>query len=600
MSTQEHDLVSVKILVNSSQIKEVYDVNEVRITKEANRISTAKIRILDGSSSSEDFPISDGSEFVPGAEIEIQAGFGLTTDSVFKGIITGQSLQYNTHSGSVLTVECKDKAIKMTIGQNNGVFTDSTDSDVMEKLASNHGLSAKITSTSNTYPQIVQYFSTDWDFLLSRAEANGMIVIASDNELTVDTPKSDGSTVSDLTYGLNIFAFDTKMDARTQLGAVQATAWDYSQQALVNASADDPSVPDQGNISGSTLSSVASPSTFELFSTVHLEQSDLQSWANARLLKSRLAKIQGTLKVNGGSDYQPNVLVKLSGLGKRFNGTAYVSGVTHDIRNGNWYSHLNIGLSDKWFAREVDISARPASSLLPGIRGLQNGTVKQIYEDPKGETRIQVEVPIFKNSGESLVWARWVQPYATSNAGFFFMPEVEDEVVLGFLNDDPRFPVILGSLYSSQKTPPETPEEKNFKKAIVTNGQLKITFDDEKKIMTLETPGGNSITMNDEEASIAIKDSNGNEIEMKEQGISLNSPSSIKLTAEEEVTISGAAGVTISSEATVSVSADASLSLSGPEISIEAEAELSVSGGAAASITAEGEMSLTAAMIMIN
>ncbi len=601
MTTEDKSLVSFKILIEGNAISESYDIYEIKAFKQVNRIAAAKIKLLDGSVANESFKLSNGDEFIPGKEIEIQAGFGLNTQSIYKGIIVSQSIQYKSHSGSMLIVECRDKAVKMTIGQNNGVFETSTDSDVMTTLAGNHGLSADITSTSNTFSQIIQYYATDWDFLLSRAEVNGMVAVASDNQLTVAVPKVDGSPVATLTFGNDIFEFDTQMDARTQLSGVEASAWDFKNQALVNATASDPSVPDQGNITGSTLSSVVNENNFQLFSTANLEEGALKSWADAQLLKSRLAKIRGEIKAYGNADFAPNTVIKLEGMGDRYNGTAYVSGVVHEICDGNWWSYITIGLAPEWFAKEVEVTARPASALLPGIRGLQNGTVKQIYEDPNGETRIEVDVPIFKNSADnSSVWARWVQPYATSGAGQFFMPEVGDEVVIGFLNEDPRFPVVMGSLYSSQNAPPYTPAEENPIKAIVTKAQLKIEFDDQNKVLTITTPGENKIIFSDQDQGITIQDQNENKIEMNSEGISLTSPSDIKLTADGSVTISGTAGVTVSSEATATVSAEASLSLSGLDVSISGETGFSASGGAEASLSAGGELTISGAMVMIN
>lgn len=599
MATEDKSLVSFKILIGGSPISETYDIYDIRVVKQVNRIALAKVKLLDGSVSKENFELSGGEEFIPGKEIEIQAGFGLKTESIYKGVITAQSIQYRNHSGSMLVIECRDKAIQMTHARNNGVFTNKKDSEVLQTLASNHGLSAEIKATDNSFPQIIQYNTTDWDFLLSRAEVNGMVVIAADNNLKVTTPKTSGS-VETLTFGSNVFEFNTKMDATTQLSSVEATAWSYKNQALVNASASDPDVPAQGNISGSKLSEVANAKSFPLFTTVNLEEGALKTWADSHLLKSRLAKIRGEIKVYGNAAFEPNTMVKLKGMGPRFNGEAYVSGVIHEVGNGNWWSILTIGLDPDWFAKSVSITARPASGMLPGIRGLQNGTVKQIYEDPNKEIRIEVTVPIFKNDGESNVWARWVQPYATSGAGHFFMPEVGDEVVLGFLNEDPRFPVVLGSLYSSQKTPPYTPAEENPIKAIVTKNQLKIEFDDEKKILTITTPGENKMIFSDEEESITIQDQNENKITMNAEGISLNSPKTINLTAEEEVIISGTAGVTISSEAEVGVTAEAGVTVSGLEVSISAETALEASGGAETSVSAGGELSINGAMVMIN
>ena len=571
----------------------------MKVFKQINKIASARVILLDSSRGIESNKLREEEAFIPGKKIEIQAGYDLKTESIFKGIITAQNIQFRSNTGT-LVLECKDESIKMTGSKNNSVFTNSTDSDAFKKIISNHGLYSDIKSTTNILPQIIQYNATDWDFLLTRAEVNGMIVIATDNKLKITTPIATGSPIETLTFGEDVLEFDAKMDALSQLSGVEATAWSSKNQALVNASASNPSIPNQGNIAGSTLSSVVNSKASTLLTTANLEEEELKSWADSHLLKSRLSKITGEIKIIGNSKIEPNVIVKLDGFGSRFNGSAFVSGVTHEICNGEWISYVNIGLDSEWFAREVEVSARPASALLPGIRGLQNGIVKQIFKDQKNEFQIEVEVPIFKNSGSSNVWARWTQPYASSGAGQFFMPEVGDEVVLGFLNEDPRFPIVLGSLYSNEKPTPYNPTEGNPKKAIVTKNQLKIEFDDESKILTITTPGENKVILNDEEECITIQDMNANIITMDSEGISLNSPRDINLTAEGSVTISGKEGVTISSEATATISADASLSLSGLEISISAETSLAASGGAEASLTAGGEVTVTGAMVMIN
>ena len=514
MSNENASFVSFKILIDGTVINDSYGVISCEICKQINRIASAKIKLLDGSLTEKDFKLSSSDEFIPGKEIEIQAGWGLETKSIYKGMIISQNIQFNSDTGSLLVLDCRDKAIKMTGALNNNVFKKNTDSDVFKKIATNHGLSAKIDKTSNTFPQIVQYNATDWDFLISRAEVNGMMVLAADNQLKITKPNVAGTPLATITLGENVYEFNAKMDARTQLSKVEATAWDPKSQTLIAASASAPSVPKQGNITGAKLSAIVNSETYPLSTTANLEEPMLKSWADSHLLKSRLAKIRGVIKMNGNAALEPNERVELKGFGTRFDGDAFVSGVTHEISDGNWFSNVEIGLDPEWFSKRVEITAPPAAALLPGISGLQNGTVKQIHEDPDGETRIEVAVPIFKNSESTSVWAHWAQPYASAGAGQFFMPEIGDEVVLGFLNEDPRFPVVLGSLYSSQKPPPYTPKEGNPKKAIVSKNQLKIEFDDENKVLTITTPKANKMIFSDEGESVTIQDQNKNKITM--------------------------------------------------------------------------------------
>ncbi|MGH1438105.1 MAG: type VI secretion system tip protein VgrG, partial [Lewinella sp.] len=454
-ATEDRDLVSVKLIIDGSPVKDIYEINEIQVFKAVNRIAFAQIRLIDGSAAEESFALSSSDQFTPGKTIEIQAGFGLKTENIFQGIITAQNLRMVSQRGPELRLECRDKAIKMAIGAKNRVFSDSTDSDALTKIIEDNGATSEISNISNSFPQIVQYNSTDWDFTMARAETNGMIVLNMDNKVTIKPPTASGDALGKFTFGQDIVEMNLKLDASTQLETVEAQSWDYKTQANLQSSASAPSVVDQGNLSGSTLAKVAAPSSFQLQSTVPLTAEELKTWADASLLKSRLAKVQGDVKLFGQADFVPDQILEFAGLGTRFNGSAYVSAVEHHISGGNWWSTLSIGLNPTWFAKANDITATAASALLPGIRGLQNAVVKQINEDPLGETRVQVEVPMLKSDdGENLIWARWLQPYATSGAGQFFMPEIDDEVALGFLNEDPRYPVILGSLYSSGHAPP--------------------------------------------------------------------------------------------------------------------------------------------------
>jgi uncharacterized protein involved in type VI secretion and phage assembly len=132
--------------------------------------------------------------------------------------------------------------------------------------------------------------------------------------------------------------------------------------------------------------------------------------------------------------------------------------------------------------------------------------------------------------------------------GAFFFPETGDEVILGFFNDDPRQPVILGSLYSSVNVPSIKPADKNPLKGFTSKKGLKITFDDEKKIMTLLTPGKQSIVIDDDKKTMELTDANKNKILLSKDGVKIDSSKdfvlnaskgNVKITAGKKVEISG-------------------------------------------------------------
>lgn len=588
--SENTDLISTTILLSGTEINTAYQVLSIDIKKEVNRISSATIVLLDGNPASESFPISDSADFVPGTPITIKAGYHDSQSVVFGGIIIKHSIRAKHMQSPRLIIECKDDAVKMTIGRNNAIYENSTDSDVIGKLISNHGLQKSVESTSYQNKELIQYYCTDWDFMVSRADVNGLIVTTDQGKVTVAKPDSSKSPVLELTYGDTILGFDAEVDARTQYPAVQASSWNQKSQSLLQVSAQDPGVTTPGNFSPSTLAGVIGISTFNLQSTSPLEQSDIQNWANACLLKSRFSLMKGNIRFQGSALALPGAMVQLAGTGTRFDGNAIISKVSHNIEGGNWFTTVELGLHNAWFTEtQPDIQSPLASGILPGISGLQNGVVKQIQSDPDNEFRVLVTVPMLNNS---TVWARLANLYATSGAGSFFYPEVGDEVVLGFFNEDPRFPVILGSLYSSSKAPAYTPDEKNTNKAIVSKAQVKITIDDQKKSITITTPANNTIVLSDDQKSITMSDQNSNKIEMTSSGITIQSNSDITIKANQNISMSATSNIT--------ASATADLKLSGLTVSGTANTQLVMKGTASAELSASGEVTVKGAMVMIN
>jgi Rhs element Vgr protein len=594
-----NDLATFDLLVNGSAFAFSYDVLSITVVNEINRITTATIIIRDGEPSSQDFPVSDSSAFVPGATVEIKAGFNSTNSTIFKGIVTGHSVRCTSKGGPELVIEAKDTAVKMTIARNNAYYTTKTDSDIISALIGNYsGLSSDVDSTTYSWADVIQYYATDWDFMLARAEVNGMFVVTDQNKVSVKQFKTGSSAVT-YTYGLDIYAFVAGIDARRQLTGVSAQGWDYKTQAIVSATAAEPSFPDQGNLSATSLTSATAPSAFLLSTTAPLETAPLQSWANAQLARSRYAKIKGSIKVLGTSTLTPGSFITLAGMGSRFNGDAFVSGIRHLIGDGEWFTTITTGIDDNWYMDKVQTMAQPTSGLLPGVRGLVNGTVKAITSDPDNETRVQLDIPVIAASGDG-VWARMGNQYATNGAGFFWMPEIGDEVVVGFLNDDPRFPVILGSMYSGQKAPPYTPDDQNSKKGIWSNSKIYIEFDDQNKNLTITTPGANKIIFSDQNQNITIQDQNSNKVVMSSSGIQLTSPKDIELTASGSVKITGTQGVNITSSAAMDLQATQGLTAKGLTVAISSDTEMTVKGGTTAEFSSGVETTLKGAMVMIN
>ncbi len=587
---EETDLITFSILSGGSEIPSSYEVLSIKLEQHLNRIAEAEIVLLDGNPASQTFEIAESSTFVPGTEVEIKLGYHSKNESVFKGIVIKQKIKADDISGTTLLITCKDKALKMAINRNNAIFTEMKDSDAIERIVGNNGLSSAVTATTVEHKEIVQFYSTDWDFIISRAEANGMIVITDSGKLTVAKPNVSDSPELQLSFGNDIIEFDVEMDATHQYSETKGNAWDISAQKIINTTSTEPSVNKQGNLTGKKLSDVLSAGTNNLNSSTAITNEDIQVWSNAALIKSRLSRYKGTLSFQGSSKAKVNTTIKLEGLSSRFNGDAFVSGVIHTVEDGHWNTEVKIGLSAEWFSENYRISAPEASGLLPGVKGLQTGVVKKMYEDPDNQFRVQVEIPILGAEGEA-VWARLATFYAGKSIGAYFMPEVGDEVLLGFMNEDPRFPIILGSVYSSANPSPEIPDEKNSIKTFVTKNNLQLKFDDENKIITISTPSGNTMEFSDESEKITISDKNNNKIEMSTDGILLESSKGIHIKAAGDVKIEGN---------NVSINGQSSLKATAANVSIKGDVSTTVNGGAECTISTAGMLSAKGAMVNIN
>ncbi|MGH1385381.1 type VI secretion system tip protein VgrG [Kordia sp.] len=587
-------LVTFDIKTNGSAIPDAMDVQSIEVEKGVNRISMAKIVIIDGSPADETFSVSSSSTFVPGNTVTIEAGYDSKNETIFTGIITKQSIRIHGAEGSVLVVECRDEAVKMIVGRKSLTYSKKKDSDIMSTIIGNYGLSADVSATTTEWPEQVQYYATDWDFLLARAETNGMIVTTLNGKVSVFPPDNDTSSVLEIAYGNNLLEFNASLNSVTQLGSAKATSWDFTQQQTTSGEASS-SYAGPGNLSSKKLSEVVGLSDYELQSTAPIQESDLTNWSKAALVKSAYAKIQGDVKFQGSNLVDPAKYITLAGLGDRFNGDHIISNVQHVIGHGNWVTEVSIGLSPIWFTEEPDVMAPPASGLLPGAQGLFNATVKKMYEDPDSQYRVLVDIPLFDPNGEGL-WARLTNFYSTSGAGTFFMPEVGDEVVVGFLNEDPRYPIILGSMYSADNNKPFDgldPNEKNTIKAFVSKSGINIQFDDENKVLTLETPSKNTAIFSDEDKQITIKDQNNNSIVMSESGITIKSDKDITVQATQNLTLQGDQGVTIESSG-------GDVQIKGLNIKETAQMQYSAEGSMTASLQGGTETTIKGAMVMIN
>jgi Rhs element Vgr protein len=588
------NVIDFEIQLNGSAIDSSYQVQTIEIEKNLYRITQAKLNILlpFGTSDDETFDLNKGNDFLPGSTIEIKLGSVGEKDLVFQGIIVKQSIRNYGNELNQLAIHCSDKAVKMTLGRKSAYYENMKDNAIISAIVGEYGLSNEVTATNYQHKLLVKYQANDWDFLVTRAEANGLLVYTEEGKVLAKKPLSSGSPLLTIEFGKDVLAFDCSLDARSQASSVSSSAWDLKTQAMVEGKSSEASLSKLGNVELNSLGAKIGLSDVSSQLTEPLEKSELSDWASAQLLRERMNGFKGQITTYGNASPKLNTLIELKGFGSRYNGNALVSSITHTVKAGVWRTTLGFGLAPEWYHEQREISAPAAGGVLPAVSGLLNGTVKKIDADPDGQFRVQVDVPVIEPSGVG-IWARLSNLYATSGKGSFFFPEVGDEVVLGFLNDDPRYPVILGMLYSSKLKPAYTPDSQNKIKAIVTKNELKIEFNDTDKVLTIKTPAGNEFVLSDQDKSVSLKDQNGNKLVMDNSGITINSMKDVIIKATGKVDIQGTTGVSNSASG-------GDVSLEGLNVQAKAKVSFSAQGSASAELKAAGNTSVKGAIVMIN
>ncbi|RAJ37159.1 type VI secretion system Vgr family protein [Pedobacter cryoconitis] len=181
-------------------------------------------------------------------------------------------------------------------------------------------------------------------------------------------------------------------------------------------------------------------------------------------------------------------------------GSYLVTQVTHQIDGNNRYTN-------DFIAIPATTEVVPVKNAVYPVAESQVATVTANH-DPEGQSRVQVKM-LWQNDGEATDWIRVLQPDAGSgdvkgnNRGFFVIPEIDDQVIVGFRYNDPNRPFVMGSIYHSQNTD-SSPQANNHLKSMSTRSGHVIEFDDSK--------GSQGITITDQNNNVIHIDTQGNNI----------------------------------------------------------------------------------------
>lgn len=470
-------------------------------------------------------------------------------------------------------------------------------------------LKSNVKPKSNTqFDYTVQHEENSYQFLRRLAKRNGEWMYYDGTEF-VFGKLSNSKT--DLIIGINQTDFD--FDIKINPINFKLNFRDYFKDQLLNNEATKSVGKKQLNEPG-ILAHDKSVKNFShqpqlLFNHLNVAKEEFTKELKRVAELKENAQASKMSSVKGVSE---NPLVKLGGKvnikaikenksGKVDYGEYIITSVTHTCDN-----MLNYKNKFKGISAEATIPDYTDTKAFP-IATSQSAIVTD-NKDPENIGRIRVRF-FWQEKNAMSPWLRIVNPYSANNRGFYFIPEIGDEVLVEYEGGDAEKPYVVGSLYHGKNKPiKKWPDNNNSFKGIVTRSDLRIEFDDKKKVTTIETPGGNKIVLSDDEQSILLSDQNSNTVELSSGGIVLNSPSDIKITSKSKILMNAELGIETkatagdiktegmnieqSATATFTAKAGATMDLKGAAVTLKGDAQATVEGGA--------NTTIKGAVVMIN
>ncbi len=532
--------MNTAVLVEGNEIPATLAIACIRVTHAAGELASAEIEIAGASTEAGLIPDADGLVFVLGKTIEIRLGHHGDAERVFAGVIVARRATL-AMSGGALVVECAHPLYRSALSARNRTWTDTRDSECIATLCAEHGVPVQVAPSGVHHRVLVQAGRSDWEFMRDRAVASGMLLLTDGEGLQAGPLKPAGAALLELLVGVSVRELALETDLRAQPTGVEGQAWDAMTQELVRIRGEEPALPGFEQQRGIALARVHGQ-----MRQLDLGASDehaMELFASSQLLGARLSAKSGRVQVNGTANLVPGQWVSLRGAGALLDGELLVTRVEHRVQQGEWSTEIGVGNP---FGAQQDAPMRGVA-----MHSLRPGIVEALQNDPDGEGRIQVRLPML-GEGATPLWARLLSSDAGDNRGAVFAPEIGDEVLVGFAGDASQ-PVVMGSLHSSARPSPMKLTDANPRKGYFSRSGLQLVFDDEGRVLTLATPTGNQLVLSDGEAGIRLQDAHGNRIAMDATGIHIESARDLHLKAGTQLEVEGGAGAVLKSAGQVTI-----------------------------------------------
>lgn len=523
-----NDVLKIEILVNDVNTGLDTTLIDASIHFELNKIPFAKFTFLGGNNidSKEELPSQKAKL---NDKIEVSIFVDRIKKTLFKGFIKsieeGKDGQRNT-----LKMECKDISFNLTLPMDVQENNDQSFGDKVELFTSKLDIANNLSIGASAREKITHDTAVcPWDYMVGFLDSIGLMVAVRNGELAgVDILNPPIEATYFAENGTNIFSFTGKVDESKKVSKASIEYWDSKTQKKEKIEKEQ---------------SVAVNPKIVALSECRFLQATVQRMVDTFIAKGNIASLYGKVLTFGNLLAKAGDYIKLNKVNTTVdNVLLLISQEVHTIENGCWKTEYAFGIESEQSFTETKVSKTNAQQAQTGqtnsINGLQIGVVTQIEEDPNNEFRIRVRIPILSEKGEG-VWARLATLNASKEMGSFFIPNVNDEVIVGCLGNNPDTPIILGGLYSNANPMPFPIQKENYTKGFVTKEGTKIIMDDEKKTIEFSTKKGNKLLISDDEKGFVLEDENKNKIVMNADGITFQSSKDIILKATGNLQMEG-------------------------------------------------------------
>lgn len=504
----------------------------------------------------------DADALTPGKAVIVSARGASKEELIFDGEIV--ELEPDFHPATqILTVRAFDRLHRLSIGQHTRSFQNVTDSDLVKKLAQEVGLRAVSGPTTQVHQYVFQNNRTNLAFLRERADALGYLLFVQGDALHFEPPTAEGQPIP-LEWGVTLSEFHPRLTTVGQSSEVTVRGWDpATRQEIVGHAKKGQGAPQIGEKqAGGELTQSAfhvEPQSQGVIRPVRTQaEADALAQALADQRASRYIEAEGVCA--GNPKVVAGASVQISAVGDRFGGSYFITSATH------------VYAAQSGYVTRFSISGLHPATLLSVLQPQHIGSISMAQHsltlmigivtdnnDPGNQGRVKVRYPAL-TSDHASDWARVVSVGAGAKRGVFFVPEVNDEVLVGFEMGDIHHPYVLGGLWNGQDAPPYSTDKtvqsgKVALRMIQSREGHYIAFlesDDTQGIVIVDS-SNNTIALNAKEKQLEIRCS-GDALFTADGNISIEAKQNLTLKAPQgQIEIQGATGVKAESNATVDI-----------------------------------------------